>query len=210
MRTNIDFRLPGSTAGRNAVIGVILVLAAAGGGCAVPRPAGPGPAVVQTPAGIPPLPPADTIPSYPLVKDTPSIVSATRSLEAAAEQARPPHLLGRAREAIAAAQMIRCPQGDPVILPNWGEDHARFLAFYDLAYRDLEEVVVRYPGQPEAPEARYLLGLMHDYPHLDLFEDALAQYRLAVERHPGSPWAQKAAERIAVIEAILCTPSGSH
>jgi len=63
--------------------------------------------------------------------------------------------------------------------------------------------VVRYPKTAAAPEAQYLLGVIHDYPHLDLFEDALLQYWMAVESYPGTPWAKKAAERIETIEKIM-------
>ena len=191
------------TIGRCAGIAVILFVVAVAVGCAVPRAAGPGPEAAPSPAESSAPPPADTIPSFPLVKDEPSIDNATRNLDAAGQQARPALLLVRAKAAIAAAQKIRNPQGDPVILPNWTQDHERFLAFYDLAYRDLEELAVRYPGEPEAPEARYLLGRIHDYPHLDLFEDALSHYRLTVERYPRTPWATQAAERIGVIERIM-------
>lgn len=190
-------------------IGAFVLLAALAG-CAAPRAAGPGPAGPPTSAALsaspPPVvapPPADSIPSYSLVKEDPAIVTASRSLDAAGTKARPALLLARAREAIAAGQKIRAEQGTLINLPGWAPGYERFRAFYDLASRDLEELAGVYPNALEAPEGRYLLGLICDYPHLDLFDEALAQYRLTVERYPGTPWAALAAKRVELIEAIL-------
>ena len=185
---------------KNAVSACALILGVALFGCVGPKSAGPGTIATPPATGIPA---ADSIPSYPLVKDEPSIVSATQNLEAAGAGARPPLLLARIKEAIAVGQKIRAEQGTLISLPALAPGHERYLACYDLAYRDLEEIVVRYPKAAEAPEARYLLGLIHDYPHLDLFEEALVQYRIAVESDPGTSWAKKAADRIETIEGIM-------
>lgn len=177
-------------------------------GCAGPKVAGPGSVAPSPPTAIPV---ADSIPSYPLVKDEPSILSATRKLDAAGDAARPPLLLARVKEAVAAAQKIRAEQGTMISLSAFAPGHGQYLAYYDLAFRDLKDIVVRHPKAPEAPEAQYLLGLIHDYPHLDLFEDALVQYRLAVESYPGTPWANKAADRIGTIEGIMSVaPASPH
>lgn len=176
------------------IVGVALL------GCAGPKAIGPGTGVTPPSTAIPA---ADAIPSYPLIKDEPSIVSATRKLDTAGDEARPPLLLARVKVAIAAGQKIRAEQGTLISLPAFAPGHEQYLAYYDLAYRDLEEIAVHHPKAAEAPEARYLLGLIHDYSHLDLFEDALVQYRLAVESYPGTPWARKAAGRIETIEGIL-------
>jgi hypothetical protein len=172
-------------------------------GCAGPKAAGPGTLATPPSVVIPAIPAADSIPSYPLVKDEPTIVSATRKLDTAGDEDRPPLLLARVKAAIVAGQKIRAEQGTLISLPGSAPGYEQYLAYYDLAYRDLEEIVARYPKAPEAPEARYLLGLIHDYPHLDLFEDALIQYRIAVESYPGTPWAKKAADRIEMIEGIM-------
>ncbi|MHB8834476.1 MAG: tetratricopeptide repeat protein [Candidatus Methylomirabilia bacterium] len=176
------------------IVGVALL------GCAAPKAADPGPAAAPPSTGIPA---AAALPSYPLIKDEPSIATATRELDAAGPEARPPLLLARVKVAIAEGQKIRAEQGTLISLPVAATGHERYLACYDLAYRDLQEIAVHHPKAAEAPEARYLLGLIHDYPHLDLFEDALVQYRLAVESYPGSPWARKAADRIELIEDIM-------
>ena len=169
-------------------------------GCAGPKIAGPGTAA---PSAASAIPDADAIPSYPLVKNEPSIASATHRLDAAGVADRSPLLLVRAKEAVAAAQKIRAEQGSQISLTSVAPGYEQYLAYYDLAYRDLKEIVERYPKAAEAPEAQYLLGLIHDYPHLDLFEDALVQYRLAAESYPGTPWAKKAADRIESIEGIM-------
>jgi tetratricopeptide (TPR) repeat protein len=165
-------------------------------GCAGPQAAGQGAAAAAIPA-------AEALHSYPLVKDEPSIVSATHKLGRARDTARPPSLLARATAAIAAAQRIRTAEGTPFSLPATSPDYEPYLAYYDLAYRDLQELVVRHPKASEAPEAEYLLGLIHDYPHLDLFDEALVHYRRALETYPGTPWAQKAADRLALIEGFM-------
>ena len=188
---------------KNAARTCALILGVALLGCAGPKAAGPGTVATPPSTAIPAIPAADSLPSFPLVKDEPSIVSATRNLDTAGNETRPPLLLVRVKEAIVAGQKIRAEQGTLISLPALAPGHERYLAFYDLAYRDLEEIVVRYPKAAEAPEARYLLGLIHDYPHLDLFEEALVQYRIAVESDPGTPWAKKAADRIETIEGFM-------
>lgn len=182
---------------------IVLLIAVSGAGCAGPRTDGSGSAAGPPPAGIPELPPASTIASYPLVKDDPAIVTASRALDAAGYRQRPALLLARAKEAVAAGQRIRNEQGDSLTLTASAPDYQRFLAFYDLAYRDLEEIAIRHARAPEAPEGRYLLGLIHDYHHLDFFEEALSQYHRTLELYPGTPWAKKAAERIEVLEKMF-------
>lgn len=156
--------------------------------------------VVAGCAGRPPLPPAATLPSFHLVKDESGIADASKKLDAAAAQDRPALLLARTKEAVAAGQKIR--NGLGIIFSGASPGYDKFLAFYDLAYRDLEEIAVRYPKAPEAPEARFLLGLIHDYPHLDAFDEAVGQYFLTIELYPGTEWAQKAADRIRKLETI--------
>lgn len=188
--------------GRDAGIVLVLMMIVVGAGCAGGPPAGPGPASAP-PGGIPALPSAATLPSFPLVRDDPAIAAASRSLDAAAEAQRPARLLARAKEAVAGGQKIRTEEGNAITLSASTQDYQRFLAFYDLAYRDLEEIAVRFAKAPEAPEGRFLLGLIHDFHHLDFFDEALTQYQRTVELYPGTPWAQKAAERIAVLEGMF-------
>jgi outer membrane protein assembly factor BamD (BamD/ComL family) len=90
---------------------------------------------------------------------------------------------------------------------DWS-DHERFLAFYDLAARDLDELLALSPDAPEAPEALFTMGMIHDYPHLELFDVALEAYQAAVSRFPDSPWAAKARERLGVLNAIM-NPGGA-
>ncbi len=55
----------------------------------------------------------------------------------------------------------------------------------------------------------FTVGQINDYPNLNQFDTALEAYRLAVERYPGTPWAQRAGERIRVIEGIVDAGKGS-
>ena len=54
----------------------------------------------------------------------------------------------------------------------------------------------------------FTVGRINDYPYLNLFEEALAAYRLTIARHPDTVWAQKARERIPLIEKITLGISG--
>ena len=127
---------------------------------------------------------------------------ATAELAAAPPPARPAALLRRAREAFATARKLHAAQGGP-FAAVWPPARERFLAYCGLAIRDLDELLVAHPRAPEAAEAMFTMGRIHDYPYLNLFDEALAAYRLTIERHPGTPWARQAAERIAVIEGIV-------
>ena len=194
--------------------GLLLLLFA---GCATPQdrapapapreaaPAVPSPVLADTPAPPGPRlpPPAERLESYPLVRDDPAVAAATADLAAAPPPVRPAALMHRVRGAIAAAQKIRSAHGNPIHLPGWAPGYDRYIAYYDLARRDLAELLAAYPAAPEAAEATYTVGLIHDYPHLDLFEEALAGYRLTVERFPGTTWSLLAGERIALIEGFI-------
>ncbi len=196
---------------RHRVAAGALALALAA--CAGPRAAAPPPAV---PAATPPAaaapvpPPAEEIESFPLVREHPAVAAATAALAAGPAAERPAQLLRRAREAIAAAQRIRAEQGTPVNLPSWAPDHDRFLAFYDLAIRDLDELLATSPDAPEAAEALFTMGMAHDYPHLDLFDVALEAYHATIQRYPGTVWAQRAVERIQVIGGFMEIEAGPH
>lgn len=67
---------------------------------------------------------------------------------------------------------------------------------------DFWAVLGRFSASPEAPEAQYMLGVIHDHPHRNLFDVALVEYKRTVERYPGSPAAEKARQRIEAIESI--------
>lgn len=185
-------------------------------GCAAPQGTAPTPAPRETASAVPASradtpapagprlpPPAEELESYPLVRDQPAVAAATADLSAATPALRPAALMRRVRDAIVAAQKIRNVHGNPIRLPGWAPDYERFIALYDLAARDLSELLAASPAAPEAAEATYTMGLIHDYPHLDLFDEALAAYRLTLERFPGTPWALRAGERIVLIEGFI-------
>lgn len=185
------------------------LLTCVGFGCAAPRASGPA-LSPQPAAAASVLPPAaDALPSFPLVKDDPAISAATNRLDSAVGAQRPAQLLARAKAAVAAGQRIRAEQGGPVTIGSWAPDYQKFLASYDLAYRDLEELLAGHPTAPEAPEASYLMGLIHDFRHLDNFEEALSRYHRTVALYPGTPWAGKAGERIKFLEGIMAGSADS-
>lgn len=176
--------------------------------CAGQRAGSPGPAGAPLPSAQAPAG-ATALPSYPLVKDDPGIAAITRRLDVAGSAARPALLLARAQEAVAVGQTIRAQQGDSLSLPGSAPGYPKFLACYDLAYRDLEEVLASFAGAPEAPQANYLMGQIHDFRHLDNFEEALLRYHQTVERYPGTEWAKKADARIQLLESMMGGPGDS-
>jgi hypothetical protein len=143
------------------------------------------------------------------VRDDPAVARVTADLAAAAPASRPAALLGRARVAFAAARNIRAERGGPLGVIAWPPEHERFVAYCELALRDFDEILVVHPWSPEAPEAMFTTGQIHDYPNLNEFDTALEAYRLTVERYPGTPWARQAGERIRVIEGIIDAGKGS-
>lgn len=186
----------------NGRVRFLLVLGAlaAAAACAAPRASVTPPAPAQA---SPAAPLAGLPESFALVKDYPGVAAASRNLAAAPLAAQPGLLAARAREAIAAAQKIRSEQGNEITLQAQAPGYQQFLAFYDLAYSDLDRLLALFPVAAEAAEAQYLMGLIHDYRHLDNFDEALRQYHLTVDLHPGTVWAQKASERIRRLEALL-------
>ena len=133
----------------------------------------------------------------------------TADLAAVSPASRPAALLRRARLTFAAARNIRAERGGPLGVIAWPPEHERFVAYCELALRDFDEILVANPRSPEAPEAMFTVGQIHDYPNLNQFDTALEAYRLTVERYPGTPWARQAGERIRVIEGIIDAGKGS-
>ncbi|HEY6001042.1 MAG TPA: hypothetical protein VI078_17295, partial [bacterium] len=118
-------------------------------------------------------------------------------------------LMQRARAAIAAAQRQRGAQPVVFFVPGWESGYPRFLACYELAARDLDEILESHAASPEAAEALFTEGLIRDYPHLERFDEALAAYRATIERYPGTEWARRAQERILALEGIM-PAAGPH
>ena len=186
--------------------------------CAAPQATAPPP--VPAPGAVAPVAPAaepedapfppsaETLASFPLVREHPGVAAATAALGAAPEAARPTALMSRAREAVAAGHRMRLQPDGPFFVPSLAPDYPRYLAFYELAERDLAELLALHAGAPEAAEALFTTGLIRDYPHLERFDEALAAYRATVERHPGSVWAGRARERARALEEIMRAGTG--
>ena len=136
------------------------------------------------------------------------MAEATAALTAASAAARPAALMRRAREAVAAAHGMRMQPDGPFFVPAMATDYPRYLAFYELAARDLEELLFLHAGAPEAAEALFMSGLICDYPHLERFDEALEAYRETIARFPGSEWAGRSQERILVLEEIMGAGAG--
>ena len=154
-------------------------------------------------------PPAEELESYSLVRDHPAVAAATVNLAAASPASRPAALMHRARETFDAALKLRAERGEEFAFTGWSPDRERFIAYCDLALRDLDEILLAHPRSPEAPEAAFAVGYINDYPNLNEFDEALEAYRLTVERYPGTSWALQAGERIRVIEGIIDAGKGS-
>lgn len=186
--------------------------------CAAPRATAPPPAPVPgavAPVAPPvepdeaPFPPsAEALASFPLVREHPAVAAATAALVAAPEDARPTALMSRAREAVAAGHRMRNQPDGTFFVPSLAADYLRYLAFYELAERDLAELLALHAGAPEAAEALFTTGLIRDYPHLERFDEALAAYRATIERHPQSAWAGRARERARALEEIMRPGTG--
>jgi hypothetical protein len=144
-----------------------------------------------------------------LLVEDPALAAATADLEKAPQAGRPAALLRRAREACSGAVKIHAAQRSPFGTSGVVE-HERLLAYFGLALRDLDELLEAYPRSPEAPEAMFTVGRIHDYPYLNRFDEALKFYRSTTERYPGSPWAAKASERIALIERMSGLGGGNR
>jgi hypothetical protein len=176
--------------------------------CAAPKAVTPPPAPVLAP-GVELPAPAEQMEYSQVVKEDPAVSGATTVLAKAAPAARPAALMNRARVAFAAAARIRAEKGGPIGFVGWSPDRERFVAFCELALRDLDEILLAYPQSPEAPEAMFTVGQIEDYPNFNRFDDALETYHRTVEHYPGTTWALKAGERIRVIGDILDSGKGS-
>jgi hypothetical protein len=85
---------------------------------------------------------------------------------------------------------------------GWPPDMDAWLRHLRQAQSDFHTILERFPDTPHAAEAQYMLGRINDHPYMNRFEDALTEYRLTVEKYPGTPAADKAGKRIEVIGAI--------
>lgn len=178
-----------------------VALALLGAACAGPQPAGPpAPAPGAAPAG----PPWLAVPSA-LVAADPRVARATAALQAAGAGDLAALLLARATAAAESAQALRWSR-----MRSWDlippEDEKRYVAFYELALRDCEAVLERFPQAPEAARAQLTVGILQDYPHLADFDKADQAYVRTIERHPGTAEAREATERLRKIRTMLGAP----
>jgi hypothetical protein len=118
---------------------------------------------------------------------------------------RPALLLRRGRLRIDQADLLRREKStNPAMGGIFAtpDENRRFDEYFDLSWKDLQEILTAFPYSAEAPEAQFLVGLIHDFPNLSNFDEALTQYRKTVDLFPGTPAANRALERIAVIMRI--------
>lgn len=105
-----------------------------------------------------------------------------------------------------AAQKIRIERSANPAMGGafgWPPDSEEYRRHYAQAAADFRTVLERFPESPEAAEAQFQIGRIHDHPHLNRFDEALAAYRRTVERYPGTPAAEKARERIRILDGIM-------
>lgn len=184
-------------------------------GCAAPRTAQPPP---HPPAQMPAVPATEKetdseelekeIADYPLpdVRSEPALARYFSQMDSAHPSERPGVLLARAQKAIDEAQRLRRRK-----MGVWNilsiEDELYFVAYYKSAEEDCREILERWPGAPEAAEAQYTLGLIHDYPHMTEFQKADAEYLLTIERYPGTEAAAKAESGLRHLRLLLESPT---
>ena len=58
------------------------------------------------------------------------------------------------------------------------------------------------PSGTEAPEALYLLGVLHDFGYLQRFDEAMMFYRRCLDEYPGTEAARRAEERYEKLREI--------
>lgn len=85
---------------------------------------------------------------------------------------------------------------------GWPPDHEQWLQHLRQAEADFRTILDRFSSRPEAAEAQFLLGKINDHPYRNRFDDAVLEYKQTVARFPGTAAAEKALQRIAIIEAI--------
>ena len=104
----------------------------------------------------------------------------------------------------AADRLRREKSVQPVMGGVFGStpDHENWLRHLEQAEGDFREILSRFPASPEAPEAQFMLGRINDHPQRNVFDDAVTEYRRTVVRYPGTPAAEKARQRIELIESI--------
>ena len=139
----------------------------------------------------------------------PLVEGATPEMDGAAVVIEPaPLLLERGLKSVEEAQKLRRERSMQPFMGGFaghGHDSERYYALYDGAEDAFTAVIEHHPLSPEAPESQYMLGLIHDYPHLNDFNRAAREYRKTKEKYPGTPAALRAGERL---EALLAASGG--
>lgn len=85
---------------------------------------------------------------------------------------------------------------------SWPPDMEKWLEHLQEAESDFRKVLNRYPTSPEAAEAQFLLGMINDHLYRNRFDVAVFEYKQTIARFPETAAAEKAMQRIAIIEAI--------
>lgn len=85
---------------------------------------------------------------------------------------------------------------------SWPPDLEKWLEHLQEAEADFRKVLNRYPTSPEAAEAQFQLGMINDHLYRNRFDVAVFEYKQTITRFPETAAAEKAMQRIAIIEAI--------
>jgi len=86
--------------------------------------------------------------------------------------------------------------------PDGGErqrGYAGYAGHFLKAINDFETIVAAHADSPEAAEAMFHLGVVHDSPNLNNLFLAIDYYRRTMEEHPGTEWAENARRSLANI-----------
>lgn len=113
--------------------------------------------------------------------------------------------LAHGMEEVGAADTLRLRKSPMPVMEGvfgWPPDHEKWLQHLQKAEDDFRTILDRFPTSPEAAEAQFMLGMMNDHPYRNRFDDAVIEYKNTIAGFPGTSAAEKASDRIAIIEAI--------
>lgn len=113
--------------------------------------------------------------------------------------------LAHGMEELEAADTLRRQKSPMPVMGGvfgWPPDLEKWLQHLQQAEADFRTILDRFPASPEAAEAQFMLGMINDHLYRNRFDDAVIEYKQTIARFPGTSAAEKALQRIAIIEAI--------
>lgn len=114
--------------------------------------------------------------------------------------------LARGLAEVEAADTLRREKSPMPVMGGvfgWPPDMEEWLGHLLQAESDFHTILDRFPESTEAAEAQFMLGWINDHPQRNRFDIALQEYRRTRDKYPGTPAAEKARQRIEVIETIM-------